>query len=156
MRLVIQRVREARVEVDREVVGQIGSGLLVLVGVGKDDGEPDAAHLAEKTVHVRIFEDEQGKMNRSLLDVGGAILAVSQFTLLGDIRKGRRPSFEEAAPPEQAERLFERYVAELKKHTSHVATGRFRAHMHVHLINDGPVTLILESRLQVESFTHSQ
>jgi D-tyrosyl-tRNA(Tyr) deacylase len=146
MRLILQRVREARVEVESEVVGQIGPGLLVLVGIGKDDGEHDAKHLAEKLVHVRIFEDEQGKMNRSLLDTGGGILAVSQFTLYGDLSKGRRPSFERAAPPEQAETLFQCFVAELKKHTPQVATGRFRAHMHVHLVNDGPVTLLVESR----------
>ncbi len=145
MRLVIQRVREARVEVDGEVVGEIGPGLLVLVGVGRDDGESDAMHWAEKVVNLRIFEDEQGKMNRSLLDVSGGVLAVSQFTLFGDVSKGRRPSFEKAAPPDQAEQLFNHFVAALQKHTPHVSTGRFRAHMQVFLINDGPVTLILES-----------
>jgi D-tyrosyl-tRNA(Tyr) deacylase len=146
MRLVIQRVREASVEVEREVVGRIGPGLLVLVGVDKDDGESDAVHLAEKTVNLRIFEDEARKMNRSLLEVSGEVLAVSQFTLYGDLHKGRRPSFERAAAPEQAERLFERFVAELRRQIPHVATGRFRAYMQVHLVNDGPVTLILESR----------
>lgn len=145
MRLVIQRVCEARVEVDGEVVGKIGPGLLVLVGVGRDDGEGEARHLAEKIPNLRIFEDEQGKMNRSLLDVGGGILAVSQFTLYGDTSKGRRPSFEKAAPPDQAEQLFHHFVAALQQHTPHVSTGRFRAHMQVFLINDGPVTLILES-----------
>jgi D-tyrosyl-tRNA(Tyr) deacylase len=146
MRLVVQRVREAYVEVDGEVIGRIGRGLLVLVGVGKGDRESDAAYLADKTVNLRIFDDEEGKMNRSLLEVGGEVLAVSQFTLYGDVRKGRRPSFERAAPPDEAERLFDHYVSELKKRISHVATGRFGARMQVHLINDGPVTLILEGR----------
>ena len=146
MRLVVQRVSEARVQVEDEAVGEIGPGLLVLVGVGRDDSESEATYLAEKVVNLRIFEDNQAKMNRSLLDVGGGILAVSQFTLYGDIRKGRRPSFERAAPPEQAEKLFEDFVAALRTHTPQVATGRFRAHMHVYLVNDGPVTLILESR----------
>lgn len=145
MRLVIQRVREAQVTVEGEVIGAIGKGLLVLVGVGRDDGEDDAVYLAEKTVNLRIFEDEGGKMNRSLIDVGGGVLAVSQFTLYGDVRKGRRPSFVGAAPPEQAERLFNHYVSELKKRTPQVATGRFGARMEVFLVNDGPVTLILES-----------
>jgi len=146
MRLVIQRVREAKVTIGSEVVGAIGKGLLVLVGVGRDDRESDAVYLAAKTVNLRIFEDEAGKMNRSLLEVGGGVLAVSQFTLYGDVSKGRRPSFVGAAPPERAERLFNRYVSELKKRISQVATGRFGARMEVSLVNDGPVTLILESR----------
>lgn len=145
MRLVVQRVREARVEVGGEVVGEIGPGLLVLVGVGKEDRESDAQYLAEKLVNLRVFGDEQGKMNRSLLEIGGEILAVSQFTLYGDVRKGRRPSFDQAAPPELAERLFEDFVAELRKYTPRVATGRFRTHMQVFLVNDGPVTLCMES-----------
>ncbi len=147
MRLVVQRVREARVVVDDEIVGEIGRGLLVLVGVHRDDSEKDALFLADKTVHLRIFEDEQGKMNRSLLDLGGegGVLAVSQFTLYGDVRKGRRPSFGDAAPPEVAEPLFERYVEALRRHIPRVETGRFGAQMLVHLINDGPVTLIVES-----------
>jgi D-tyrosyl-tRNA(Tyr) deacylase len=145
MRLVIQRVREARVIVDGETVGEIGRGLLVLVGIRRGDTEREAAYLAEKTVHLRIFEDEQGKMNRSLIDVGGGVLAVSQFTLYGDTRKGRRPSFAGAAPPELAEPLFERYVEELRRHVGHVATGRFGARMLVQLTNEGPVTLLLES-----------
>ncbi len=145
MRLVVQRVREARVRVENETVGEIGPGLLVLVGVGREDSESEAAALAEKVVHLRIFEDEQGKMNRSLLEVGGEILAVSQFTLYGDVSRGRRPSFEKAAPPEQAERIFEHFVSELKEYMPAVATGRFRAKMQVFLINDGPVTLLLES-----------
>ena len=145
--MVIQRVREARVTVDEEVVGEIGRGLLVLVGVHRDDSERDALFLAEKTANLRIFEDEQGKMNLSLLDLGGegGVLAVSQFTLYGDARKGRRPSFVDAAPPELAEPLFERYVEALRQHIARVETGRFGAKMWVHLVNDGPVTLILES-----------
>jgi D-tyrosyl-tRNA(Tyr) deacylase len=145
MRLVIQRVSEARVVVDGEVVGEIGRGLLVLVGVHREDTEQDATYLAEKTVHLRIFEDEQGKMNKSLLDVGGGVLAVSQFTLYGDVRKGRRPSFINAALPERAQPLFQRYVEALRKHVERVETGRFGAKMQVHLINEGPVTLIIES-----------
>lgn len=144
MRLVIQRVSEARVVVDGEVVGEIGRGLLVLVGVHREDTEQDAVYLADKTVNLRIFEDEQGKMNRSLLDVGGGVLAVSQFTLYGDVRKGRRPSFIHAAPPERAEPLFQRYVEALRKHLERVETGRFGAKMQVHLVNEGPVTLIVE------------
>jgi D-tyrosyl-tRNA(Tyr) deacylase len=145
MRLVIQRVREACVTVGDEITGEIGRGLLVLVGIHRDDTEQDALFLADKTVNLRIFEDEQGKMNRSLREVGGGILAVSQFTLYGDVRKGRRPSFATAAPPERAEALFERYVAALRQHVSQVETGRFGAKMLVHLVNEGPVTLILES-----------
>lgn len=147
MRLVIQRVREARVVVDDEVAGEIGRGLLVLVGVHRDDTEQDVLFLADKTVHLRIFEDEGGKMNRSLLDLGGegGVLAVSQFTLYGDVRKGRRPSFGAAAPPEVAEPLFERYVEALRQRIPRVETGRFGAKMLVHLVNDGPVTLIVES-----------
>ena len=144
MRLVIQRVREARVIVDGKIVGGSGRGLLVLVGIRRGDTEREAAYLADKTVHLRIFEDEQGKMNRSLRDVGGGVLAVSQFTLYGDTRKGRRPSFTDAAPPELAEPLFKRYVEELRKYVDQVATGRFGARMLVELVNEGPVTLILE------------
>ncbi len=144
MRLVIQRVSEARVVVDGEVVGEIGRGLLVLVGVHREDTEQDAVYLADKTVNLRIFEDEPGKMNKSLLDVGGGVLAVSQFTLYGDVRKGRRPSFIHAAPPERAQPLFQRYVEALRKHLERVETGRFGAKMLVHLVNDGPVTLIVE------------
>ncbi len=145
MRLVIQRVSEARVLVDGKIVGEIGRGLLVLVGVHREDTEQEAVYLADKTVNLRIFEDEQGKMNKSLLDVGGGVLAVSQFTLYGDVRKGRRPSFINAAPPERAQPLFQRYVEALRRHIERVETGRFGAKMQVHLINDGPVTLILES-----------
>ncbi len=149
MRLVIQRVSEAHVTVDGEVVGAIGRGLLVLVGVHREDTERDAEYLADKTVHLRIFEDEAGKMNRSLLEVieageDGGVLAVSQFTLYGDVRKGRRPSFGAAAPPERAEPLFEHYVRALRLRVKRVETGRFGAKMKVHLVNDGPVTLIVE------------
>ena len=149
MRLVIQRVSEARVVVDGEVVGEIGRGLLVLVGVHREDTEQDAVYLADKTVNLRIFEDEQGKMNKSLLELVEAgeadgVLAVSQFTLYGDVRKGRRPSFAAAALPERAEPLFERYVEALRRHLERVETGHFGAKMQVHLVNDGPVTLIIE------------
>lgn len=146
MRACVQRVSEAQVEVDDEVVGQIGGGLLVLLGVAADDTEADALQMADKIVGLRIFEDEAGKMNRSLADVGGGLLAVSQFTLLGDCRKGRRPSFVAAAPPETAERLYEQFVEAVRSVGIEVATGRFRQHMHVSLVNDGPVTLLLDSR----------
>jgi D-tyrosyl-tRNA(Tyr) deacylase len=127
-------------------VGQIGRGLLVLLGVTRDDSEQDAEYLAEKTTGLRIFEDEAGKMNRSLLEAGGGMLVVSQFTLLGDCRKGRRPSFIEAAEPAHAERLYEVFVAAVALRRISVATGRFRAHMDVALVNDGPVTILLDSR----------
>ncbi|MCX8035572.1 MAG: D-aminoacyl-tRNA deacylase [Candidatus Sumerlaeia bacterium] len=143
---VLQRVKWARVEVAGRLVGEIGPGLLALVGVAAADDEQHALALADKTVHLRIFPDAQHHMNRSLLDVGGAILAVSQFTLLADCRKGRRPSFTDAAPPERANALFERYVARLREHNLPVATGQFQAMMDVSLCNDGPVTLVLDSR----------
>jgi D-aminoacyl-tRNA deacylase len=146
MRACVQRVSQASVTVDGEVVGQIGRGLLVLLGVTGDDEARDVQYLAEKTVGLRIFEDAEQKMNRSLVDVGGALLVVSQFTLLGDCRHGRRPSFTAAAPPEKAEQLYETFVAEVQRLGVIVATGRFRAHMDVALINDGPVTLLLDSR----------
>jgi D-tyrosyl-tRNA(Tyr) deacylase len=146
MRAVIQRVREARVEVGDTTVGAIGTGFLVLLGVAQGDTGADAAYLAEKTAGLRVFEDAAGKMNRALGDVGGAVLAVSQFTLLGDCRKGRRPGFTDAAPPELADRLYTDYVATLRAMGLPVATGVFRAEMQVHLINDGPVTLLLDSR----------
>lgn len=145
MRAVIQRVRESRVTVGGEVVGEIGCGLMVLLGVGRNDTPADAAYLARKIVHLRIFEDQDAKMNRSLLDTGGEMLVVSQFTLQGDCRKGRRPSFVRAAPPEQAEAFYEDFVERVRAAGVRVATGRFRAMMAVSLINDGPVTLILES-----------
>jgi D-tyrosyl-tRNA(Tyr) deacylase len=146
MRAVIQRVTEARVEVAGEVVGAIGTGLLVLLGVAQGDAAADAAYLAEKTAGLRIFEDGDGKMNLALADVDGAVLAVSQFTLLGDCRKGRRPGFTAAAPPELADLLYNEYVATLRAQGLTVATGVFRAEMQVHLVNDGPVTLLLDSR----------
>jgi D-tyrosyl-tRNA(Tyr) deacylase len=146
MRAVIQRVKSSSVTVGDETVGKIDSGLLVLLGVAKPDQSADADFLAEKIVNLRIFEDEQGKMNRSLIDIGGEMLVVSQFTLLGDCRKGRRPSFIDAAGPDKANELYEYFVAQVRKTSVHVATGRFRAMMEVALINDGPVTLILESK----------
>ena len=146
MRAVVQRVTQARVEVDGTVVGSIGRGFLVLLGVANGDTAADAAYLAEKTAGLRVFEDAAGKMNLALNEVGGAVLAVSQFTLLGDCRKGRRPGFTDAAPPELADRLYNDYVAALRAQGFTVATGVFRAEMQVHLVNDGPVTLLLDSR----------
>jgi D-tyrosyl-tRNA(Tyr) deacylase len=146
MRAVLQRVTRASVTVDGEVVGQIDLGLVVLLGVEQDDSETDARQLADKTVQLRIFDDAGGKMNLALADVRGAVLVVSQFTLLGDCRKGRRPSFIQAAPPELAERLYETYVAAIGVHGIPVATGKFRAMMQVELVNDGPVTILLDSR----------
>ncbi|NDY42466.1 D-tyrosyl-tRNA(Tyr) deacylase [Dissulfurirhabdus thermomarina] len=146
MRAVWQRVSEAGVKVDGEEVARIGRGALVLLGVERGDGEADARYLAEKIVSLRAFEDAEGRMNRSVADIGGGLLLVSQFTLAGDCRKGRRPSFAGAAPPEEAERLYLR-VAELARGFGvPVATGRFRARMAVRLVNDGPVTLLLDSR----------
>ncbi len=146
MRAVVQRVASASVVVDGEVVGQIERGLLVLLGVGTDDADVDAVALAEKITGLRVFEDEAGKMNLALSDVGGQMLVVSQFTLFGDCRKGRRPSFVEAARPEKAELLYEAFVAEIRGQGIHVETGRFQTHMDVSLVNDGPVTLLLDSR----------
>jgi D-tyrosyl-tRNA(Tyr) deacylase len=146
MRAVIQRVTETSVSVDNTVIGKIGAGLLVLLGVAKNDSDKDAAYLAEKIVNLRIFEDADGKMNRSLLDTGGEMLVVSQFTLLGDCRKGRRPSFVDAASPEKAHQLYEQFVQCARQHGVSVETGRFRAMMDVALINSGPVTLIIESK----------
>ena len=145
MRAVIQRVRSASVTVDEEVVGSIGRGLVVLLGVGLNDTEREAAWLAEKTANLRIFEDDEGKMNLSLLDIGGQALVVSQFTLYGDARRGRRPSFTDAAPPEKADDLYRRYVECLENARIGVQTGRFRAKMLVSIENDGPVTLILDT-----------
>ncbi|PHR97941.1 MAG: D-tyrosyl-tRNA(Tyr) deacylase [Blastopirellula sp.] len=146
MRAVVQRVSSASVTVNEEIVGQIQTGLLVLLGVSPDDDQTDVNYLAEKTAHLRIFEDEDGKMNRSVLDIGGSILAVSQFTLYGDCRKGRRPSFTSAAGPEPANELYEAYVAALKELNLPVQTGIFRANMDVASVNDGPVTLLLDSK----------
>ncbi|MBI1730184.1 D-tyrosyl-tRNA(Tyr) deacylase [Candidatus Acetothermia bacterium] len=144
MKIVLQRVSEARVEVDGNVVGSISKGLLLLVGIGKGDTEAVLDQMAEKVINLRIFPDELGKMNLSLIDVDGAILAVSQFTLFGDVRKGRRPSFEKACPPGEANLLFDFFVQRLREKVRHVATGEFGARMQVYLTNDGPVTLILE------------
>jgi D-tyrosyl-tRNA(Tyr) deacylase len=146
MRAVIQRVKEARVEVDGETVGRIGEGMLILLGAGKDDTEEDAGYLAEKILTLRIFEDPEGKMSLSVTDTGGELLVVSQFTLYGDCRKGRRPSFDKAAPPEVAEALYELFVTKLRERGAKVETGRFRAMMDVHLVNWGPVTLMLDSK----------
>ena len=145
MRACVQRVSEARVAVDGAVTGQIGRGVVVLLGVGSDDGEAEVDWLAEKIVGLRVFEDEEGKMNRSLTDVGGAMLVVSQFTLYGDCRRGRRPSFTNAASPELAERLYESFVARVRAAGVEVATGVFREHMLVSLTNDGPVTLWIDT-----------
>lgn len=146
MRAVIQRVTCASVEVENEIVGEIGLGLLVLLGVSVDDSEEDAAHIARKIAQLRIFNDSDGKFNLSLEDVGGAVLLVSQFTLLGDARKGNRPSFIDAARPEQAVPLYESVAAHLRTRGLPVETGRFGAHMTVRLTNDGPVTLLLATK----------
>jgi D-tyrosyl-tRNA(Tyr) deacylase len=145
MRALIQRVSEARVRVGDEVVGAIGPGYVILLGVHTQDTAAEAASLAEKVAHLRIFADDEGKMNRSILDVGGAVLSVSQFTLYGNTEKGRRPSFIEAAPPEQANTLYETFNARLRVLGIPVETGRFRAHMVVEIHNDGPVTIMLEA-----------
>jgi D-tyrosyl-tRNA(Tyr) deacylase len=139
-------VSRARVAVREETVGEIGAGLLVLVGVAGDDGPSDVSYVAGKIRDLRVFEDEQGKMNRSLIDAGGAVLAVSQFTLYGDARKGRRPSFDRAAPAETGRLLFDAVVAELRASGVTVETGTYRAHMQVELVNDGPVTILVDSR----------
>ena len=146
MRAVVQRVSKACVRVDSEAVGEIRGGLLVFLGVGREDTEKDVDFLADKIAGLRIFPDEAQKMNPSLLDAGGAMLVVSQFTLHGDCRKGRRPAFIAAAPPEQAEPLYERFIAQVEKQGVPVAAGRFGAMMEVELVNDGPVTLLLDSR----------
>lgn len=146
MRAVIQRVEQASVSVEGEIRGQIGAGFLVLIGVEEGDGDADFKYIADKVPNLRVFEDEQGKMNRSLLDVGGELLAVSQFTLLGDARGGRRPSFITAARPETADPMYERLVADWRARGIRVETGVFGAHMKVALVNDGPVTILLDSR----------
>jgi D-tyrosyl-tRNA(Tyr) deacylase len=145
MRVVVQRVSEARVSIGEEVIGAIGPGLCILLGIGTKDTETDAEFLASKIINLRIFEDEQGKMNRSIRDLGGELLVVSQFTLYGDSRKGNRPSFTAAAAPENAERLYEHFVQRLCQAGLKVATGKFRAYMKIALVNDGPVTLLLDS-----------
>ncbi|AEP87603.1 D-aminoacyl-tRNA deacylase [Bacillus spizizenii] len=146
MRLVVQRVTKASVTVDEEVVGQIGQGLMVLVGITHDDTEEDAAYLADKVVHLRIFDDSEGKMNLSLLDIGGEILSVSQFTLYGDTRKGRRPNYMNAAKPDKALGLYEKWNDLLREKGIKVETGTFGAMMDVQLTNSGPVTLIMDSK----------
>jgi D-tyrosyl-tRNA(Tyr) deacylase len=146
MRSVVQRVARGAVRVDRQVVGEVGHGLVVLLGVAAGDGPDDARWMADKLAQLRIFEDDAGKMNRSVQDVGGSVLLVSQFTLLGDARKGNRPSFVAAAPPDQANALYEEVASLLRARAVPVATGVFRAHMEVELVNDGPVTLLLDSR----------
>jgi D-tyrosyl-tRNA(Tyr) deacylase len=146
MRAVVQRVRSASVRVDGELVGQIGAGLLAFVGVANDDGPGDVEYIAGKIRDLRIFPDDQGKMNRSVGEIGGSVLVVSQFTLQADCRKGRRPSFDAAAGPALAEPLYEDVVRQLKEAGLAVATGTFQAHMDVELVNDGPVTMLLDSR----------
>ena len=146
MRAVVQRVSRAKVTVGDEITGEIGIGLVVLLGVSEDDTQDDACYLAEKVVSLRIFPDDEGKMNRSLSEVAGKMLIVSQFTLLGDCRKGRRPSFIKAARPELADSLYRIFVAEVQGRGVQTATGRFQSHMDVELVNDGPVTLLVDSR----------
>jgi len=146
MRAVVQRVSSASVTVEGEVVGQIDRGFLVLLGVAEDDTQNDVVYLAQKVVGLRVFEDAEGKMNRALADVGGSMLVVSQFTLLGDCRKGRRPSFIAAARPEPADALYRSFCAEVEGQGIPVQTGRFQKHMDVALVNDGPITLLLDSR----------
>src|ERR1700733_538626 len=145
MRVVIQRVKEARVEVAGVVTGAIGLGLLVLLGIARTDSEKDADYLLEKLVHLRIFPDPDGKMNLNIAEAGGSLLLVSQFTLYGDCRKGRRPSFDRAAPPDMAQTLYSYFVESARRGPVPVETGIFQAHMEVHLINDGPVTILLDS-----------
>jgi D-tyrosyl-tRNA(Tyr) deacylase len=146
MRAVVQRVSRARVTVKDWVSGEIGLGLLVLLGVGRDDGEAEATYFAEKIAGLRIFEDDDGKMNRNVIDVGGSVLAVSQFTLYGDVRRGKRPSFDAAAPPDVARRLYEFFVQQIQALGLRCETGRFQEMMQVELVNEGPVTILLDSK----------
>lgn len=146
MRAVVQRVKEAGVSVDGSLLGQIERGLVILLGVGQDDKEEDVDYLLSKIIHLRIFEDDEGKMNRSLLDIKGEMLVISQFTLYGDCRKGRRPSFVSAAGPEKAESLYEYFIAEGAKAGIRTVPGKFQAMMDISLVNSGPVTIILESQ----------
>ena len=146
MRAVVQRVTRASVKVDGEVIGEIGHGLVILLGIARDDTEKDATYLVEKIAALRIFDDEDGRMNRSVKDIDGGLLIVSQFTLYGDVRHGLRPSWIEAAAPEMAEPLYNYFVAQAEKLVRQVATGSFRAMMQVELVNDGPVTILLDSR----------
>src|SRR6266446_11010149 len=146
MRAVVQRVTQAKVTVDDRLIGEIGKGLVVLLGIARDDTKLDAAYLAEKICALRIFDDDEGKMNLSVKDVNGGVLIVSQFTLYGDVRRGLRPSWIDAAAPEVAEPLYDFFVAQARKLIERVATGSFRAMMQVELVNDGPVTILLDSR----------
>jgi D-tyrosyl-tRNA(Tyr) deacylase len=146
MRAVIQRVKRAKVTVAGEITGEIGAGLLVLLGVGREDDEAAADYLAAKTVGLRVFEDAEGKMNLAVTDVGGAVLVVSQFTLYGDVRKGKRPSFDDAARPEMARALYEQFVRKIQDAGVRCETGRFQEMMDVELVNDGPVTILMDSR----------
>jgi D-tyrosyl-tRNA(Tyr) deacylase len=146
MRAVLQRVTRARVRVEDEVVGEIAGGLVVLLGIAVDDTERDVAYLAEKIAQLRIFDDTDGKMNQNVMEAGGSLLVVSQFTLYGDARRGRRPSWSEAARPEVAEALYESFVRAAGRYVKEVATGSFRRMMQVELVNDGPVTILLDSR----------
>ena len=148
MRAVVQRVSRAQVTINGWIAGEIGLGLLVLLGVGRDDSESDVNYMAEKIAGLRIFEDADGKMNRSVLDVSGSVLAVSQFTLYGDVRRGKRPSFDDAAPPEPARRLYELFVEGIRATGLRCETGRFQEMMQVELVNEGPVTILLDSRKQ--------
>lgn len=148
MRAVVQRVTEAFVSVDDEVISKINKGLVVLLGIADNDTMEDVKYMADKIVSLRIFEDEEGKMNRSAIDVGADLLIVSQFTLLGDVRKGRRPSFIQAAPPEKAEELYEALVKICREKIKNVKKGQFQAHMLVSILNDGPVTILLDSKKQ--------
>jgi len=145
MRAVVQRVSRAVVTVKGEIAGEIGLGLLVLLGVGREDSEADAIYLAEKIAGLRVFEDDQGKMNRSVRDVGGGVLAVSQFTLYGDVRRGKRPSFDAAASPEKARQLYDFFVERIRGAGLRCETGRFQEMMKVELVNEGPVTILLDS-----------
>ncbi|HYX27448.1 MAG TPA: D-aminoacyl-tRNA deacylase [Pyrinomonadaceae bacterium] len=146
MRAVVQRVTRASVKIDDEIIGEIGNGLVVLIGIARDDTKVEAAYLVDKIANLRIFDDEEGKMNLSVKDVNGALLIVSQFTLYGDVRRGLRPSWIDAAPPEIAEPLYEFFVRQARTAVDDVATGKFQAMMQVELINDGPVTILLDSQ----------
>src|SRR5579863_7234647 len=145
MRAVVQRVSRAQVSVNGEIAGQIGLGLLVLLGIGRDDTEADAIYLSEKIAGLRVFEDPQGKMNRSVQEAGGSVLAVSQFTLYGDVRRGKRPSFDAAAPPEKARQLYDFFVEQIRSAGLRCETGQFQEMMKVELVNEGPVTILLDS-----------
>jgi len=156
MRIVLQRVKSARVDVAGETVGSIGVGLVILLGVTQADNREDADYLADKVIQLRIFPDEARRMNRTLPEAGGSLLVVSQFTLYGDCRKGRRPSFDHAAPPEQARALYDFFIRRLKSSNIAVETGVFQAEMEIHLINDGPVTLILDSKKSLTEHSRTE